>query len=178
MVANCAELLEIAARLRCAPLFRDCFILCMGPCNKPRLMEIKSGPLRRLAGAEFKIIMGHMKSDFELAEKFRITNAQRSATILQRPTTNPQTSTTNPQTITTREIRRFAPEMHRASALFLFTHGLRYPEEIQERLRHIKWLGRNNLILVPEKVHFLRNHFLCTEISDEDLPWDVEEKEW
>ncbi|TVY39026.1 hypothetical protein LSUB1_G004583, partial [Lachnellula subtilissima] len=169
MVENCAELLEIAARLRCAPLFRDCFILCTGPCNKARGMEIKSGPLRRLARAEFRKIMGHVKSQYELAEIARISNAQRSATILQRPTTNPQK-------FTTRGIRRFAPGRNRAAALFLSTHdGLRYSEE---SIRHVMWLGRNNLVLVPKKVHFLRNHFLCTEISDEDLPWDVEEKEW
>jgi len=42
----------------------------------------------------------------------------------------------------------------------------------------LRLLSANRLALVPEKIHHLRNHFLCTEISDADLPWDINEKDW
>ncbi|TVY89682.1 hypothetical protein LAWI1_G003079, partial [Lachnellula willkommii] len=71
MVANCVELLEIAARLRCAPLFRDCLLLCIGPYKKTRYGEIKSKALRDLALAERRRIVGHMRSVWEMQERAR-----------------------------------------------------------------------------------------------------------
>lgn len=154
MVANCSELIEIAAKLRCAPLYRDCLILCMGPYNKPRYGEIKSIPLQHLALAEFRRIIGHMRSAREAQETARTRNPRGSKKTMTSP---------------------FIPEGYREAALYCSTSGHWFAEE---RIRDIVWLGRNNLVLVPEKVHLLRDCFLCTEVSDEDLPWDVGEKEW
>jgi hypothetical protein len=174
---NCVKILELSYKLRNKVLFKECGIHCTGPWRRPKYPLLEDPILRGLCetvyqrilqqiGLFFQELLGNLPSHAPF-------NQEIAVSLLQ----------TTP---------RFAYHKRQGDMTGMDLPG--YFCQLQKNLGGKTWLSNevkeslkqllhSELLLdrsacFPGEPGIFSGSFLCAEIKDSELPWDVNEKSW
>ncbi|KAM3086156.1 hypothetical protein ACMFMG_000292 [Clarireedia jacksonii] len=168
--ANQRDLLFLAIKLRCADLFRDCMIIIAGNMGNGRVRQ-----------TNFEPNLGDPKLD-NLALKLRNQIYEKIIAVNQVISHACSVSAGDQQD------RVEIEKLQSCHGLYAFSNMSPMYYRAFERhsrnlliQRHVAFLLQSKLKFFKtqeHKDHVLRGHFLCVDIKDEDIPWDVSEADW
>ncbi|TVY52980.1 hypothetical protein LSUE1_G010062 [Lachnellula suecica] len=168
------EIIPIAAKIRNSLLYRECLIHTMAPWSKPRYLLIEDEDLRRLAAAAYaKLERMVWQTHSEILNEFLGFNVDaimlfQSAQLFAARFSN--TSLASGQSgVALPQMYWLLYEEPSARVSVIFKYA-------------IQPLMKNNLVLdrrtfEPRDVSH-KESFLCLEITDDELPWDIEHTDW
>jgi hypothetical protein len=175
---NAVKLLPIAAKLRNVPLFKDCLIHLTGPWTKPRHLELTDPKLQRAAR---RVYNGVCATVIKAQENLLLAASTE-------PLGRDKACKSIGENIISRAIfgGMHANEDDRLNLPFYYRQLCNYNVTSRRSLetftRVLAPLFKKNLLLdwsgVAAGHGNYSQHFLCAEIDDEDLPWDINQKYW
>lgn len=164
-----------AYKMKHAALFRDCMIQLMGPLGAPRLKNIQDDTLRAIAEnfrVKLKKFIRQVEEDIRnfVSAKIIALKQQPDPSLLERFTKRSIPILPGDENFGL--VGMHLPEYYR----MLYNQKEWHPEI----KRLIKPLLRNNLKFGKDAKAYAgegwyANYFLCLEIANEELPWEVEQ---
>jgi len=176
---NASWLLETAVQLRSAKLFRECLILTLGPWHEPAFKTLGDLRLKKLAqnvynGIAAKISAAHAYLAVSMARLENVAQRSPKSKFMKDYMFDAALAT----------LRDSSDKMGRQSISLPVYYRKLYDVSWggESPFKHLlEPIFRNNLALIRDaeagKGQF-KNYFLCGEIEDDDLPWDITEEEW
>ncbi len=175
------SLFVVAAKLRNALLFRECLIWIVGPHEKPDYLELTDHKLRRvarLAHGDISIRLSTVQKALWRIAKDDWANDWRSSWDA--------------------KLFRDLDHCGKTGSNTQNMYQLRYPWFLRSlrvkslsRYKIYEGLLESNLVLRKGVYEAgsedcvaeaggddCEDHFLCAEVADEDLPWDINESDW
>jgi len=175
--ANADKIVVDAYKMKHAALFRECMIQLMGPLRNPRLENIQDVALRVIAETyrvKLRKFIRQVEQDIRkfVSAHILALEKQPDPSLLERFVKNSIPILPGDENFSLIGMR--LPEYYR----MMYNQKKWYPE-IKSL---IKPLLKNNLKFGKDaKAHagegWYANYFLCLEITDEELPWEVEQDE-
>jgi len=177
---HCVELLEASFKLRNKLLFRECFVHVMGPWNNPRFMNLTEPKLKNLAVEAQKKLTSRIM-DVQI-EQIALTIAGPLNVRGQRATGSDfgyelavATSRISQDGLDSSG-KPFMPCYYRNLYDYNFkTHGLKLKEVINPLLKNVLVLDRSG-VQAGQGVY--KDAFLFFELTEMQLPWDVNQRVW
>ncbi|TVY78172.1 hypothetical protein LSUE1_G004187 [Lachnellula suecica] len=179
---NSAELLEASFRLRNKLLFRECFVHVMGPWSKPRYHNLKEQKLKDLAAraeADLKsrlleiqlqlvVLSMNSKNTLDYGPGFQAGSEFRDDMI----------TAISQSSLLGKDNKLLLAGYYRC----LFQHEYKRFDRGEKAKLLLKPLLGNKLVLDRSGVNAgegkYSDSFLCFELSDAELPWDVNQRVW
>ncbi|RDL32969.1 uncharacterized protein BP5553_08408 [Venustampulla echinocandica] len=167
---HCVDAFVLADKLRHAPLFRECLVYLLGPWQNPRYLELEDRKLWKIAHNAYNEICAKIADVQEVIIPVysMLSSWEISHDELER-------------------IARSSIDQHQMINLPMYYRKLsdevRFARDAAEIKMLLNDLLENNLKLSPFRLRkagedMLSDSFLCGEIDDDDLPWDLEETDW
>ncbi|TVY78169.1 hypothetical protein LSUE1_G004184, partial [Lachnellula suecica] len=172
------KLIESAFQPRHSTLYRECLIQCMGPWGRPKYLNIENEPLRELAAESYKKLE-HTVLDTEeaLIDTERILTSTRYRTERSGPTIG---RFKDVKRAAVSGCGRFTAGRYEYALPLFYQQLMQLPgKQIAQCFRDsIEPLLKNHLVMdsgAQAGLGKYRNHFLCLDIKDNDLPWTIGE---
>jgi hypothetical protein len=172
-------LLKTATQLRSAKLFRECLFLTLGPWDEPVFKTLEDPKMKKLTqnvynGIAAKISATHAGLAVSMARLENVAQRSPKSKFMKDYMFDAALATLRDSSDKTGCQSILLPVYYRK--LYDVSWGGESP------FKHLlEPIFRNNLALIRDaeagKGQF-KNYFLCGEIEDDDLPWDITEEEW
>jgi len=164
------ELLNASVKLRNKVLYKECMILLMGPWHSPRYKNIQDNKLKQLAVNAHHCICCKILD----AQKILVEGTAVAPYLEVYRNVEAQVLAKNMWENQGAGLR--VPQLYRDVLNSLVATRSHYEISI------IGPLLKNELVLYPSMSMpgegWCKDYFLCLELTDEDLPWDINEREW
>jgi hypothetical protein len=177
MPRRCLELLKTSRILRDEVLFRDCIILATGPLRKPLYLNLDDPILYAVAERAYGKIARKIDELFEYGSDAGVWYPRHK--LFER--LNAEIKDKGKDAVDIGWLINGSYD----SVPVLFRKLLRqYGPKLPKNFKMLlEALFVSNLVLdgsgcIPGDPGIFQDWILCTEVSDEELPWDVHEKEW
>jgi hypothetical protein len=177
--SNACCLLKTATQLRSAKLFRECLFLTLGPWDEPVFKTLEDPKMKKLAqnvynGIAAKISATHAGLAVSMARLENVAQRSPKSKFMKDYMFDAALATLRDSSDKTGCQSILLPVYYRK--LYDVSWGGESP------FKHLlEPIFSNNLALIRDaeagKGQF-KNYFLCGEIEDDDLPWDITEEEW
>jgi hypothetical protein len=174
--ANTVKLLPIAAKLRNTPLFKECLIHLTVPWTKPRYLELTDPKLQRVVRRAYNDVCATITKAYENLLYAANTPGFNGDKACRRIARNIISMAEFGMAHARANDRLNLPLYYRD---LYESHDGSSSEIVRTVLAH---LFKKNLLLdksgATAGFDKYIEYFLCAEIDDEDLPWDINQKDW
>lgn len=160
IMEHSVAVINLATVLRCDVLFRQAFVLCLGPFHEPLFKQFPDGPLRDLAEKKYTALRSQvLETQEEIMKSALLVSPYHVVAVLKYAVTG---RVSWPQ-----YFRSISPSEN-------FMRQLSIKKIMADMLQNVSSFP----LAYKSGSGDFKEHFLCVKVSDDELPWDITETDF